>query len=597
MSANGHTLVTGGPGSGKTTVAILKAADIAQTSLYSEQKILFLSFARATVARIIEAIEQEQKLPKEQRKRISVETYHSFFWRIIKTHGYLIGLPRRLSVLTPPNEAIALSLIRNLYPTESKLPAEQKTEKEKAEFSELMRLAKEEGQICFDMFAQFSAQILIGSERIRRLTSMRYPFIILDEFQDTNSKQWQVVQNLGEASKLIALADPEQRIYDCFGADPERLNHFRNHFFPTVVDFSSDNHRSAGTDIAAFGNDIVKGKFRQGKDAYNGIKRIKYRANKNHAWVDLLTATYNARSRLSNGKKNWSLAILVPTKKMTRQVSDAFNSPPGKLTRINHTSILDIEATVLSAELIAFLLQQQNETQTIEDFFKLLCNYFEGRGGMTPTKSDIKEAASIKAGYQELLKRKSQGKGIRTNSILVPMIAVYESTKTAKLSGIPKEDWLSIRRLLESGHCNRLKKIADDVRNLRLLERGNQLREALSQDWRDYGCYANALEITRQAFVKEHFSTTNKPESGVIVMNMHKAKGKQFDEVIIFEGWPKKMRGKILGNPDRIVWSNSPKNDNDQARYNLRVSVTRGKERTTILTPMSDPCILLLNRN
>jgi DNA helicase-2/ATP-dependent DNA helicase PcrA len=151
-----------------------------------------------------------------------------------------------------------------------------------------------------------------------------------------------------------------------------------------------------------------------------------------------------------------------------------------------------------------------------------------------------------------------------------------------------------MRRILEKGACARLMGVADEVRNIRVLDRGTQLRQELSQDWRDNGAYSNALAITRRAFVREHFSTNAKPETGVVVMNMHKAKGKQFDEVIIFEGWPRIVRGKIVANFDRIVRGNVGTEINEQARQNFRVSVTRAKRRTTILTPMRDPCVLLL---
>ena len=592
MAASGHLLVTGGPGSGKTTVSILKAAQIAEHDLHPGQKVLFLSFARATVSRVIEAIEYEHKIPSEQKRRIDVETYHSFFWRILKTHGYLLGLPRRLAVLTPPNEAVILSSIRREYAADSSLSDAQKTEKKNREDARRLELALGEGRICFNFFAHFAGEILHGSTRIRKLVAAMYPTIILDEFQDTNAEQWLVVRALGQHSALLALADPEQRIYDWIGADPERLSHFMEAFSPCEADLSTVNHRSAGTEIVAFGNDLLSGRFQ--KKSYSGIDLCGYAPYKSQAMTKLVTTTFSARKRLvGSGRKDWSVAILVPTKKMTRLVADALRLPPAGMQAINHTAVLELEAAILSAEVIAYLMQPDVDGGHFERFIDLMRNYFHGRGGDSPTQADLNEAQKLQSAYDELCDRQASCKPIRKNSILVAMIAVYNEVQAIGLSGDPYEDWLTTRRVLDSGNCTRMKGLAEDIRNIRLLERGTQLRQELSQDWRDNGAYANALAITQQAFVREHFATNAKPETGVVVMNMHKAKGKQFDEVIIFEGWPKMDRGQIVGNPDRIVRSNLRENCDSQARHNLRVSVTRGKLKTTILTPQTNPCVLL----
>ncbi|MFP3558565.1 ATP-dependent helicase [Paraburkholderia sp. SIMBA_049] len=594
MDSEGHLLVTGGPGSGKTTVSILKAAKIAGSELAAGQKILFVSFARATVSRVEDAIEHEQKIPQEQQRRIAVETYHSFFWRILRSHGYLIGLPRRIDILTPPAEAVALADIRAKFPGR-KLTDAQKEAKCLAEEQERTRLAMSEGRISFDLFATYAGDILHGSERVSRLVSDVYPVVILDEFQDTNSDQWRVMRALGKHSRLIALADPEQRIFDWIGADPARLDHFQTTFKPVNVDLRADNHRSAGTEIGKYGNDLLTGNLRQ--RAYEGVTVRYFEPYNAPAMAMLVTTIYAARQRLIKlGTKDWSLAILVPTKKMTELVSDALRLPPAGMREISHTAVVEMEAAILSAEIIALLMQPASSCRHLAQLIDLLCRYYLGKGGDEPTQQAFNEVASLRKGYEELFVAQIMGKTVRKNSIIANVLTVYEEVCALQLTGDPDADWRAVRHVLQTGACKRLREVAEDARVIRILDRRTQLRQALSQDWRDNGGYWNALELTRRAFVQQHFSTGSKPESGVIVMNMHKAKGKQFDEVIIFEGWPVKRKGQPPFNGDRIVRFNSRENIDDHARQTLRVGVTRGKRQVTILTPRSDPCVLLASR-
>src|SRR5690606_24089359 len=92
LDCTGHALVLGGPGSGKTTIALKKAVTRIASGMEDWQSVLFLSFSRAAVARVGEAMRQQ--VPKKQRTMLSMQTFHSFFWSLISTHGYLLGAPR-----------------------------------------------------------------------------------------------------------------------------------------------------------------------------------------------------------------------------------------------------------------------------------------------------------------------------------------------------------------------------------------------------------------------------------------------------------------------------------------------------------------------
>ncbi|WP_229637895.1 UvrD-helicase domain-containing protein [Xanthomonas citri] len=93
-----HALALGGPGAGKTHVALVKARnEIRSGILKPGQKVLFLSFARPTVARIIE--KASELISREDLKQLEVSTYHGFAWSILRSHAYLLNGRPNLQLL------------------------------------------------------------------------------------------------------------------------------------------------------------------------------------------------------------------------------------------------------------------------------------------------------------------------------------------------------------------------------------------------------------------------------------------------------------------------------------------------------------------
>ena len=590
LNHTGHTLVMGGPGSGKTTVAIFKAANIAGESLCSEQKVLFLSFARATIARILEAIEEEKSVDRIAKKSIEVDTYHSFFWKVLRGHGYLIGLPKNLEVLTPSDVSATLSQLR----TETDQSRDDGLlELTDDEHQQLLKIARDDGKIAFDLFAPLLVELFENFPRIRKLVSTRYPFIILDEFQDTTGDQWRIIQSLKEDCVIIALADPEQRIFDFIDTDPERANQFVQEFETEKFDLGGQNHRSGNTEIAEFGNDILRGTF--GKTTYNGVTIKSYDQGDNNAHSKLLGEILASRKRIEDLQiPGWSIGVLVPTKQMTREVSDVLRAGCGRLPPILHTAITEKDAAILASHCIGFSLQQLETNAGFEFFANLVCQFLRGKSGASPSATNIKTSVAIVGALAERKALLLKGKDLRSNSIVRKMEKVYFDVCSLSLTGDPKLDWLLVRDVFEKGTCARLKNVAEESRNLRLLERGRWTRLSQSEDWSSYAGYPNALALTKSAFVQDYFATSSKPEVGVIVMNLHKAKGKQFDETVMFEGWPRFARGVgMVSNKGRYIPRNTDSGNIRQYRQNFRMAATRSKQNTTILTPQRDISILL----
>lgn len=559
LRAGGHLLVLGGPGSGKTTIALVKGAtEITNGVLAPGQKVLFLSFARATVARI--AQDSKVRVPADARSCIEIGTYHGFAWAFIRGHGYLLTGHRRMRLLSPPDAAGRMAGIAR-----GDRPAE------------LKRLLVEEALLGFDLFAGLTADLLEQSPRLCGILSDSYPIIILDEFQDTNLDEWRMIAALGRRSRLIALADAEQRIYEFRGADPARIGQFIELMKPTVFDFGNENNRSDGTDIVAFGNDVLTG-ANVGKN-YTHVGVTRYNYYRDEPLSPVKHAALAARQRLlRNGGDGWSLAILVKSRDIMLKVS-AYLGSVGRLPEIPHDVLIDPEGPALAAVLIGGLLEGAGDDGALRlNLLGDVINHIRGRNGGDISQSDLTLAAALQAHREGAPLR-----GSMRTALMADIGTIAANRMALVLTGDPETDWLAVRRLIDAATHDKLKLVAEDARFVRLLHRSTQLRENLIARWRADGSYASARNIVSSALLQEHFSASTRVWTGVNVMTFHKSKGKEFDEVIVFEG----------SRAGRLVRDTATARDVEQARLALRVAVTRARTRAVLLTPSWASSMLL----
>lgn len=558
LACSEHVLALGGPGAGKTHVALVKAREeIRSGVLRPGQKVLFLSFARPTVTRIIE--KASELISREDLRRLEVSTYHGFAWSILRSHAYLLNGRPGLQLL-PPHEAAA-----------------HLTDIDKDQHDvEKQRLFAQEGRLHFDLFARLVAELFRRSGQLASIYSDSYPIVILDEFQDTNSDEWALIQQLGRRSRLIALADPDQRIYEFRGADPRRIGEFLETFGATHFDFTGENHRSSGTDIATYGNDLLTG-ANKGK-TYQQVKVTPYgfRRGRNMHF-SAKAAVFSALTRLKKVQDK-SIAILVPSKRLMLELSEYLSSEADSLPTLHHDVAMDAEPPALAAGVIATLLEGGTATDLASRTLGALHSHIRGRRGGKPTPQPELDLAGALSGFLTT----GKVRGPKRQLIVSEVQRIAAERQHLQLTGDPAEDWLQMRGLLAASSSDTLKQVAADARYLRLLHRGSVLRTSLGALWRAHGEYRGAEEAVCSALLQEHFAVAQKDWRGIHLMTIHKSKGKEFDEVIIYDG----RFQRIARKPD-------DQKACAQDLLALRVGVTRAIRRTTILTPKDDPCRFL----
>jgi ATP-dependent DNA helicase Rep len=265
-------LVLAGAGSGKTRVITEKIAWLIGEGHFRASQIAAITFTNKA------AREMRQRVGKRLRRKaaegLTVSTFHSLGWTILRQHPEAAGRKRGISIV---DQHAAGDLIRELLPGSAKADqvgmaqaaigrlkdagieparavadAESEGEAQLATvYSSYQQRLAELNAVDFDDLIALPAEILDDPE-IRTAWRARMRYFLVDEYQDTSAAQYRLLKRLsGSAGTFTAVGDDDQSIYGWRGARPENLDQLGVDYPTLKVVKLEQNYRSVGTILKA----------------------------------------------------------------------------------------------------------------------------------------------------------------------------------------------------------------------------------------------------------------------------------------------------------------------------------------------------------
>ncbi|MDF3030638.1 MAG: rep [Moraxellaceae bacterium] len=270
---SGPLLVLAGAGSGKTSVITRKIAYLIQDCGIAASKIVAVTFTNKAAR---EMKERAGKLVQGQEARgLTVSTFHNLGLNILRREMAHFGLKNGFSIfdaddsrsligelLHRENASDKIDLIRNqissfkndlLSPQEAMNQAESDGEMLAARvYEEYNRHLRAYNAVDFDDLILLPTVAFRDSKELREKWQNRIHYLLVDEYQDTNSAQYLLVKLLvGTRGALTAVGDDDQSIYAWRGARPENMVALTTDFPGLTVVKLEQNYRSTGRILKA----------------------------------------------------------------------------------------------------------------------------------------------------------------------------------------------------------------------------------------------------------------------------------------------------------------------------------------------------------
>ncbi|WP_417682090.1 DNA helicase Rep [Pseudidiomarina aquimaris] len=275
QAISGPVLVLAGAGSGKTRVITEKIAYLITKCNYQARHIAAVTFTNKAAREMKERV--GQTLGRQYTRGLTVSTFHTLGLSIIRKEVQQLGLKSGFSLfddqdsfallkaLTEPELDGDKEILKRLQSTISNwknamLSPQQalshaKTPDEE-EFAEFYRRYQQNMRACnaldFDDLILLPTQLLASNEHSRQRWQKKFQYLLVDEYQDTNTSQYQLVKLLvGERARFTVVGDDDQSIYSWRGAQPQNLALLQKDFPSLQVIKLEQNYRSHGRILKA----------------------------------------------------------------------------------------------------------------------------------------------------------------------------------------------------------------------------------------------------------------------------------------------------------------------------------------------------------
>lgn len=286
-----HLRVLAGAGSGKTRVIVHRIAWFLVSGQASSANILAVTFTNKAANEMRSRIEQLISLPTSN---FWVGTFHGIAHRILRRHHAVLALPDNFQIIDSDDQLrLVKRTIREIGLDEEVCEpkkAQSFINKQKDEgrrpqdtlpspmpeiamYNEVYRTydntCKRSGLLDFAEILLLSYELLRDNDAVRRDYQQQFSHILVDEFQDTNTIQYQWLKMLiGENSSITIVGDDDQSIYGWRGARIENIHRFSKDFKDTETVRLEQNYRSTQTILNAANKLIVNNESRLGKELW-----------------------------------------------------------------------------------------------------------------------------------------------------------------------------------------------------------------------------------------------------------------------------------------------------------------------------------------